>query len=56
MACVDVEYAVEVVVSGCTDIRVDFSDKDCEITLIDSLEVLVDVIFDMHNKDLVLHE
>ncbi len=50
------ESGADVVVSGCTDIRVDFSGKDCEIKLIDSLEVLVDVIFDMHKKDLVLHE
>ena len=50
------ENGADVVVSGCTDIRVDFSGKDCGVALIDSLEVLVDVIFDMHNKDLVLHE
>ena len=50
------ENGADVVVSGCTDIRVDFSGKDCEISLIDSLEVLVDVIFNMHNTDLVSYE
>jgi aspartate racemase len=50
------ESGADVVVSGCTDIRVDFSGKDCEISLIDSLEVLVDVIFNMHNRDLVSYE
>jgi len=50
------ENGADVVVSGCTDIRVDFSGKDCAISLIDSLEVLVDVIFNMHNRDLVSYE
>mgnify|MGYP007058482823 FL=1 len=50
------ENGADVVVSGCTDIRVDFSGKDCSISLIDSLEVLVDVIFNMHNRDLVSYE
>jgi len=50
------ESGADVVVSGCTDIRVDFSGKDCEINFIDSLEVLVDVIFNMHNRDLVSYE
>ena len=50
------ENGADVVVSGCTDIRVDFSGKNCEVTLIDSLEVLVDVVFNMHKRDLVLYE
>jgi len=50
------ESGADVVVSGCTDVRVDFSGKDCEISLIDSLEVLVDVFFNMHNRDLVSYE
>ena len=50
------ENGADVVVSGCTDIRVDFSGKDCEISLIDSFEVLVDVVFNMHNRDLVSYE
>ena len=50
------EVGADVVVSGCTDIRVDFSGEDCEINLIDSLDVLVDVIFNMHNSDVVSYE
>jgi aspartate racemase len=50
------ESGADVVVSGCTDIRVDFSSDDCGVNLIDSLDVLVDVIFNMHNSDVVSYE
>jgi aspartate racemase len=46
------ESGADVVISGCTDIRVDFSGKDCEVKVVDSLEVLVDLIFNMHKQNL----
>ena len=46
----------DVVVSGCTDISVDFSGEECSVNFIDSLEVLVDIIFKMHKRDLVSHD
>jgi aspartate racemase len=46
------ESGADVVISGCTDIRVDFSGKDCKVRVVDSLEVLVEVIFNMHKRSL----
>ena len=40
----------DLIISGCTDIRVDFSEHDCSVKVIDSLDVLVDIIYDMYNS------
>lgn len=44
------ENGSEIIISGCTDIRVDFSNAASKVKIIDSLEVLVDEIYDYHKS------